>query len=125
MSGDSATGHEHEADGVHATFRGYLTGFVLSVVLTVIPFWLVMGEVLDNKTMTIAIILALGSVQIVVHTVYFLHVDASAEGGWTLMSYLYATTMIVIIMVGSLWIMHHLHDNTHGHLSAEEARVRP
>ncbi len=30
-------------DQAHGTRRGYLTGFVLSVVLTAIPFWLVMG----------------------------------------------------------------------------------
>jgi cytochrome o ubiquinol oxidase operon protein cyoD len=36
----------------HGSFRGYLTGFLLSVVLTAIPFWLVMNNVLDNKQAT-------------------------------------------------------------------------
>ena len=31
----------------HGSRRGYLTGFVLSAILTAIPFWLVMGEVLE------------------------------------------------------------------------------
>ena len=42
--------HSHD-DGLgaaHGTFKGYLTGFLLSVVLTAIPFWLVMGEVLPS-----------------------------------------------------------------------------
>jgi len=37
--------HEHHEEevGPHATLGGYLTGFVLSVFLTAIPFWLVMA----------------------------------------------------------------------------------
>ena len=40
-------GHDHAHDGAgHGTMRDYVIGFVLSVILTAIPFWLVMGEVL-------------------------------------------------------------------------------
>ena len=35
-----------------------MTGFVLSVVLTAIPFWLVMGDVLDNTASTALVIMA-------------------------------------------------------------------
>ncbi len=44
--------HDHDDDddlGYHATVRGYVIGFVLSVVLTAIPFWLVMAEVLPTS----------------------------------------------------------------------------
>jgi cytochrome o ubiquinol oxidase subunit IV len=124
MSGD---GHDH-GHGVHlphASLRGYMTGFVLSVILTAIPFWLVMADVIDNKSTTIAIILAFGAVQIVVHVVYFLHMDASAESGWNLMSFLFTATLIIIILAGSIWIMVHLHHNTHPEPTAVEARNMP
>jgi cytochrome o ubiquinol oxidase operon protein cyoD len=32
----------HDTSPSHATLRGYLTGFGLSVILTAVPFWLVM-----------------------------------------------------------------------------------
>ena len=116
--------HGH-SDHAHATFKGYLTGFLLSVVLTAIPFWLVMTSALDNKTATIAIILALGAVQVVVHVIYFLHMDAKAEAGWNLMSFLFTATLLLIMLVGSLWIMFHLKENTHVHPTAVEARNMP
>lgn len=126
MSDDAHTESLHGHAHAVATFRGYLTGFLLAAVLTAIPFWLVMGSVLDNKTATLAIILALGAVQIVVHVIYFLHMDAKAEGGWNLMSFLFTATLILIVLVGSLWIMIHLKDNTHPHkLTPVEARNMP
>lgn len=128
----SASEHSHAESGhhgepvVHATFRGYTTGFVLAVVLTAIPFWLVMGDVLDNHILTIAIIVALGAVQIGVHMFFFLHVDARGEQGWTLLSLLFTGMLIVILLVGSLWIMFHLHGNTMpAHPSHAEARNMP
>lgn len=118
------SGHE-EMHG-HATYKGYFTGFILSVILTVIPFWLVMGGVLDNKTATIGIILGLGAVQIVVHVIYFLHMDAQQEEGWNLMSFIFTATLIMIMLVGSMWIMFHLHENTHDHHPTPvEARNMP
>ena len=41
--GHDGHGHGHGDEGPHSTFKGYMTGFVLAVILTVIPFWLVMG----------------------------------------------------------------------------------
>ncbi len=122
---DDGHDHDHGVQLPHATFRGYMTGFVLAVILTVIPFWLVMGDVLDSKSATIAIILALGAVQIVVHVVYFLHMDAKAEAGWNLMSFLFTATLILVILVGSIWIMSHLHDNTRPPPTLLETRNMP
>ena len=53
--GHDAHGHTHGAD--HGSFKSYMTGFILSVILTAIPFWLVMGDVLDNPRYTAFIIL--------------------------------------------------------------------
>ena len=63
-----------------------MTGFVLSVILTAIPFWLVMGNVLDDTLTTSIVILAFAAVQIVVHMIYFLHMNTKSEGGWTLLA---------------------------------------
>ena len=123
MSADTHADTLHGHDHAPATYKGYLTGFLLALVLTAIPFWLVMGEVLDNKIATIAIILALGAVQIVVHVIYFLHMDAKAEGGWNLLSFIFTATLLIIVLAGSLWIMTHLKENTHPqHPTPIEAR---
>ena len=104
------TGH---GDGhAHGSLRGYLIGFALSVVLTAVPFWLVMGEVLESKQLTAFVIMAFAIVQIVVHIVFFLHMTSGAEEGWSMMAMLFTLIVIVIALSGSLWIMHHLNTNT-------------
>lgn len=122
----AATGHGHDgdghADGPHGSLRDYLIGFALSVVLTAIPFWLVMGEVLESKTLTAIVILAFAVVQIVVHVVYFLHMTGSAEEGWSLMALIFTLVVIVIALAGSLWVMHHLNTNT---MPAHDVRQLP
>jgi cytochrome o ubiquinol oxidase subunit IV len=103
-------GHVH-TEGGHGSTKSYLTGFVLSVILTVIPFWLVMGNVLDNSLVTTLVILALGGVQMVVHVVYFLHMSTKSEGGWTFMALIFTITLVVIMLSGSVWVMYHMNHN--------------
>ena len=96
---------------VHGTRRSYLIGFVLSVILTAIPFWLVMDEVIESKQGTALLIFAFAIVQIVVHVIYFLHVDTRAEGGWTLISFVFTVVIVAIMIGGSVWVMYHLNTN--------------
>ncbi|MEP7101923.1 MAG: cytochrome o ubiquinol oxidase subunit IV [Burkholderiales bacterium] len=103
---------DHHDDGApHSTLKGYLTGFVLAVILTAIPFWLVMGKVFDKSATTAIVILAIGVVQIVVHMIYFLHMDGKAEGGWSMLALLFTLVLVVITLSGSLWVMYHLNHN--------------
>ena len=103
------TGHDHAEP--HGTLGGYLTGFGLSVVLTAIPFWLVMGHIITSPGWTAATILLFAAVQIFVHMVYFLHMNARGEGGWTMMALIFTLVLVVITLSGSLWIMYHLNAN--------------
>ena len=97
----------HDAAHHHGSRRTYLIGFLLSVVLTAVPFWLVMSGALSSQA-TAATIVAFAVIQILVHTVCFLHVNTRSEGGWTLMAYAFAAVIVLIVIAGSLWIMHHL-----------------
>ena len=119
---------EHEAqdehDTLHITVGGYVTGFLLSVILTAIPFWLVIGKVFPSTTITTFIILALAMVQIYVHMVFFLHMSSKAEGGWAWMSLIFTLVLLVITLSGSLWIMYHLKANTMP-LTPEQVRKLP
>jgi len=108
----------------HATLGGYVTGFVLSVVLTAIPFWLVMAKVFDKPTVTTLVILAFAAVQIVVHMVYFLHMTPKAEGGWSMLALIFTVVLVVITLTGSLWIMFHLNTNMMP-VSPQQMRVAP
>ncbi|MEY9756231.1 cytochrome o ubiquinol oxidase subunit IV [Bradyrhizobium yuanmingense] len=106
-----AHGHHQEGGHSHSTFSGYMLGFVLSVVLTAIPFWLVMSGALPSKQITALVIMAFAIVQIVVHMVYFLHMNTTSENGWTMMALIFTIVMVVIALSGSLWVMSHLNSN--------------
>jgi cytochrome o ubiquinol oxidase subunit IV len=103
--------HSHGDEHGHGSRRTYLIGFVLSVVLTAVPFWLVMSGALADHQATTLTVIALAVVQILVHTVCFLHVNTRAEGGWTLMAYVFTAVLVLIVIIGSLWIMYHLNTN--------------
>jgi cytochrome o ubiquinol oxidase operon protein cyoD len=101
----------HEAVGPHSTFSGYMIGFIASVILTAIPFWLVMADVFSSRNMTVVIILGLALVQIVVHMIYFLHMNFHSEGGWNMLSLLFTLLLVFITLAGSLWVMYHMNVN--------------
>lgn len=104
----------HDGDhggGYHFGYRGYLIGFVLSVLLTAIPFWLVMGKVLPSPGLTSAVILVFAAIQIVVHMVYFLHLNARIEGGWSMLALIFTVALVVIMLAGSIWVMYHMNTN--------------
>lgn len=114
MGSDAHThshGHDDHGGASHGSFKSYMIGFVASVILTVIPFALVMGDVFADKTITVLFIMGLGVVQIFVHMIYFLHMNTKSEGGWTFMALLFTVTIVMISLIGSLWVMHNLNVN--------------
>ena len=117
-------GHGHESSH-HGSFRDYLIGFGLSVVLTAIPFWIVMDNVFRSPTVAAFVIMAFAVVQIVVHMVYFLHMNTASEGGWTVLALIFTVILVVITLTGSLWVMHHLDSNMMPGMTPHQARQMP
>ncbi len=62
--------------------------------------------------------------QIVVHMVYFLHMNPRSEGGWNMLALIFTVVLVVIVLSGSLWVMYHLNSNMMP-MSPHEARVQP
>ncbi|MDE2112184.1 MAG: cytochrome o ubiquinol oxidase subunit IV [Alphaproteobacteria bacterium] len=105
----SVPGHASGAPG-HASAQSYLTGFAASVILTAVPFALVMAHALPAAGV-VPTIVALGVVQIVVHLVYFLHMNSSSSQTWNNAAFLFTVVIVSILVCGSLWIMYHLNAN--------------
>lgn len=102
--------HDHGDTHGHGSPTGYRVGSILSILLTAIPFWLVMSGA-AAPGVTAAIIFAMAMVQIVVHVLCFLHLDTRSEGGWTLLAFLFTTIIVAITIGGSIWVMYHLNTN--------------
>lgn len=103
--------HGHGASEIHVSFSGYLTGFILSVILTAIPFYLVMTDALHNNVATSITIMVFAAVQIVVHMIFFLHMSPKVDDGWSMMAMIFTVIIVVITLSGSLWVMYHLNTN--------------
>ncbi|AIO68896.1 cytochrome o ubiquinol oxidase subunit IV [Burkholderia sp. ABCPW 14] len=101
---DTHLSHDGEA---HGTVGGYVAGFILSVLLTAASFGLVLSGALSSHASLIALA-ALAFVQIVVHLVYFLHMNASSGQRWNVMAFSYTVLTAAILIVGTLWVMHNV-----------------
>jgi cytochrome o ubiquinol oxidase operon protein cyoD len=102
-------GHNDHAD--HGSLKSYAIGFLLSVILTAIPFLLVMGKVFEKSSTTAMVILGFAAVQIVVHMIYFLHMNTKSEGGWSILALIFTIVIVGIALTGSIWVMYHLNHN--------------
>ncbi|HBK46400.1 MAG TPA: cytochrome o ubiquinol oxidase subunit IV [Xanthomonadaceae bacterium] len=100
----------HAAESHGSGLKSYLVGFAMAVILTVIPFAMVMSGAF-SKGVTVLVISVLAAVQMLVHIVYFLHMDRSPEQRSNVQVGLFSVLIIGIVVVGSLWVMHNLNIN--------------
>ena len=103
----SATSH---GGASHGSLKSYAIGFILSVILTVIPFAMVMTDTASHS-LILGTVVASAIIQIVVHLVFFLHMNTSSEERWNLVALLFTAVIIFIVVVGSLRIMYNLNLN--------------
>lgn len=99
--------HEEES---HGSATGYIVGFVLAVLLTAASFWLVVHGMLPPQSAMI-VLAGLALVQIIVHLVFFLHLNTSSGQRWNLMAFIYTAVAAVILIGGTLWVMHNVSMN--------------
>lgn len=94
---------------INNNFYKYLITFILSIILTLIPFFLVMFNF--NKNNNIIILIFCAIIQIILHLIYFLHLNLSSKKKWNLVFLIFTTIIISILVFGSIWIMNHLSFN--------------
>ncbi len=90
------------------SLKSYLTGFLLSLILTAIPFALVMSGALSSSA-ALAGIFSAGLVQILVHLHYFLHLDTSSAARWNVVALIFTLLIMVLFVGGTIWIMNSLY----------------
>jgi cytochrome o ubiquinol oxidase operon protein cyoD len=97
--------HAHSIDtgASHGSVRSYVVGFILSVVLTVAAFGVVMGP-----TESIIAIAVLAFIQILVHLVFFLHMNTSSSQRWNVVAFGFTVMVAVIVIGGTLWVLHNV-----------------
>lgn len=108
--GGDAMSHSNDHGASHGSVKTYMTGFILSIILTVIPFWMVMSGS-ASKPVILGAILVTAVIQILVHLVCFLHMNTKSDEGWNMTAFIFTVIIIAILVVGSIWIMWNLNYN--------------
>ena len=83
---------------------------MLAVILTTIPFRAVMSDAVGRQGV-VWTIAGCAALQIVVHLVFFLHLNRRAEQHWYRVALVFTVLVVAVVIVGSLWIMTHLDHN--------------
>ncbi len=98
---------EHATASHGHSLKNYLIGFVLAVILTIIPFGLVAAGWLPRET-TFVIIAIAAVVQVLVHLRYFLNMTISETPRENILALAFAGVLIFILAGGTIWIMFNL-----------------
>ena len=87
----------------------YIVGFVLAVILTVIPFYLVYTHALPPSRI-LWIIAGAAVLQILVHLHFFLHINFTTTPKENLLALAFTAVLLFLMVGGSRWILIDLHD---------------
>ena len=93
----------------HGSFKQYTIGFILSIILTLIPFGMVMAGMTGGLVVATIAITAIA--QVLVQLVFFLHLNGSEQQRWDSIAFIYTILTIAILLMGSAWVMSNLHAN--------------
>ena len=99
------------------TVGKYLVGFILSLVLTIAAYGLVMSGGAGSRIIILLGVLAI--VQMFVQLVFFLHLGDDAKPRMKLWSFVFMAVTLLIIVAGSIWIMHNMNYNM-THMTPEQ-----
>ncbi len=94
----------------------YITGFILSIVLTLVAFFIVNLHVTTHHLelsheFIITTILCLAVAQLFVQLFFFLHMGQEKKPRWNLAVFISFISVILLIVTASIWIMYHLNYN--------------
>jgi cytochrome o ubiquinol oxidase operon protein cyoD len=109
--GDIAPGDERaDRTEILAGIRGYLVGLGLSVLATVVAFFLTGTSLVWQPSIPAALIV-LAIAQMGVHIVFFLHITTRPDNVNNVMALTFGVFIVFVLIVGSMWIMTHLNHN--------------
>lgn len=96
--------------------RSYILGFILSLALTLVAYFLVQAHVTSHHMafsheMLTFTVLALAVVQLVVQLLFFLHLANESGPRWNLAFFISTVGIVLLIVIAAMWIMYHLNYN--------------
>ena len=90
--------------------RSYVTGFVLSVLFTLTPYFIVVKHLLGSQSLVWGVMI-FAVAQLFVQVVFFLHLHKKSKPHWNIIAFVFTILIVSFLVIGSLWIMYHLNYN--------------
>jgi cytochrome o ubiquinol oxidase operon protein cyoD len=94
-------------DAGRGTTLSYTIGFGLSLILT-LSAYLIIDNHVATHTFRMVSIICLAIAQLFVQLICFLHLGRESKPRWNLTVLIFAAMVVIIVVFGSLWIMHNL-----------------
>ncbi len=101
------TGHDN---GEHGTVRSYVIGFILSLIFTFIPYYLVVNKVISGNVLLTAI-LSIAIIQMLIQIFYFLHLGRGPKPMYNIFFFAATAVTILVVVAASVFIMNNLYNN--------------
>jgi cytochrome o ubiquinol oxidase operon protein cyoD len=123
MSAKQAVVAHHEAEDIK--LKAYIIGFISSITLTLVAYFLVVNQSL-SRTKLIVTIITLALVQFTLQLIYFLHLGTERKPRWKFLVFSFMVSVVLILVIGSIWIMDNLNyhmltgHNLEQHMKVEE-----
>jgi len=89
----------------------YAYAYLLAGALSIAAYALAVSASTFTDTSFAVIVLCAAALQFYIQSRYFLHLDDKEAPRWRLLSYAFTWFTLLIIAVGSIWIMNHLNYN--------------
>lgn len=102
----------------HGTLKSYLIGFTGSLLLTALSFSLVAFKLIAGQFLIYTIV-GLALAQAILQLIYFMHLGQEDRPQWESITFYFMVIVLLIIAVGSLWIMHDLNERVMSNMSME------
>lgn len=103
----------------HGTLKSYVIGFIASLLLTGASFLLVITKSLLGHGLIYAI-MGLAVIQAIIQLLFFLHVGQEAKPRWETYIFCFTVVVLLIIMIGSLWVMNDLEERMMSGMAKEK-----
>jgi cytochrome o ubiquinol oxidase operon protein cyoD len=92
----------------HGTTQSYIIGFLLSLVFTFIPYYLVVNKAVAGNALLVTI-LGFAVLQMLIQVFFFLHLGRGPKPFYNVVFFAFTVGTILVVVGGSIFIMNNLY----------------
>lgn len=100
----------HKLQHEHRTTTSYIVGFILSLIFTLIPYYMVVNQTVTGTSLLITI-LGFAVLQMLVQIFFFLHLGRGPKPFYNVAFFISTVGIILVVVGGSIIIINNLHYN--------------